>query len=901
MSSTSGVQRNGGAAGSPFDEKFDNIRGYSHPPNNQKRNSMDSVIQYQPPTIQQAKSQEARRPMLPTSVMAAYTSKTPIQRIPSHPALSEQGLQRQSSNTIIPGPPGHSYVPFKTAEDHQSRPSEQAYRDGPQLNFKYDNTTQDPNRQGVQLRHGRPFPVPPQQQARQDQPQQSPQTMTSIQPRPPPPAASSPVTPQPPTPTSNRKPNPPQASPVHPDAIKAAAKALTPIQHLYEEAWVRTVAGVQHEISRMHTELTRLLDVERRQNQMMRVERDAAFEEANRLRTGNAEMREDLKRAAADVQRARLDRDDQAVEFRRLQANNEVLHHQGQVHMLLAQAGKQAQKNTMHSTVESIRAELQQQFDAEMTVKLRELQEERSLRALAEKRLVEATQKLKGITDNLRSASEFCSEQERQSSESATLIGSPEMELSKIKYEREDDTGRVRSPIARGDRVFGSRPPSRTTSHSPLVQTSPPHVKQEPVSARQPTHSPRSLHSSSRVQSPQPLTSGVESPHSLYLHISDTVQDYHTNHTPVPCPSACSDDQPRDKGPDEPPALSVAPRSDPNQRPCSVTPVPLVPPPLPPPARRPLFGKADGQLSPTSEGPSNRSTSVQNNQPPSPRHPFPPRPDYHKSPPLAGPSNQHYRPTANYTPPSPLHSATPISPIVARFAIPLPHPQGNSDHRNRKRSRTEFEPDNGARWPSESRRLAPVRSFTDPSDDRERSRPRPRLDEAPIGAWAEKLPGDVLTSMSQRSPATRAALPLPSPSTGVRALEDGELQTTPTVGTEEVRTAPVQVDVKPQIDKEKTVIARPRLNKIGINHMDLLYETRGDKMICRMCRSHPKGTEKLTPPMTFSTKASWSELVGHCKTEHPKDCGELERLSASQIGELRQRMASSSSAGFMLR
>ena len=27
-----------------------------------------------------------------------------------------------------------------------------------------------------------------------------------------------------------------------------------------------------------------------------------------------------------------------------------------------------------------------------------------------------------------------------------------------------------------------------------------------------------------------------------------------------------------------------------------------------------------------------------------------------------------------------------------------------------------------------------------------------------------------------------------------------------------------------------------RSNKIGINHMDLLYETKEDKMVCRMCR-----------------------------------------------------------------
>ena len=51
--------------------------------------------------------------------------------------------------------------------------------------------------------------------------------------------------------------------------------------------------------------------------------------------------------------------------------------------------------------------------------------------------------------------------------------------------------------------------------------------------------------------------------------------------------------------------------------------------------------------------------------------------------------------------------------------------------------------------------------------------------------------------------------------------------------------------------------ARPplsRSNKIGINHMDLLYETKEDKMVCRMCRyvNSPSTLFPLTQPFFFS-------------------------------------------------
>lgn len=56
-----------------------------------------------------------------------------------------------------------------------------------------------------------------------------------------------------------------------------------------------------------------------------------------------------------------------------------------------------------------------------------------------------------------------------------------------------------------------------------------------------------------------------------------------------------------------------------------------------------------------------------------------------------------------------------------------------------------------------------------------------------------------------------------------------------------------------------------------------------------------------TAPKKFPVKATWAELIGHCQEAHPKSCEELEKLSPSQVAELRQRTASSKTPGFMLK
>lgn len=434
------------------------------------------------------------------------------------------------------------------------------------------------------------------------------------------------------------------------------------------------------------------------------------------------------------------------------------------------------------------------------------------------------------------SASQFYSEQERQGSESATLIGTPERQILKFKDEREDDSGRESNPIARGDRVFGSHQSSRSTSISPLTQTSSPQIKQEPVSIRlatPPQHPPL-------APSRQYLI-----PASPHPHPSEIPQTYHNhnhdqrNRPPVLRLIVTSDDQLRAKGPEERLPSSEAPRPDLNQHsPRSVTPVPSSVPLSPPPSeRRPPLAKIDHH-SPSPEGSRARarSTSLLSNlkQSPVPHHAFPLRPEHHSLPPLARPGAAHNRSAACHSPSSPQRQrpATAASPVVPPFVAP---PSPGSDQRARKRGRSEFERDggNGDRRMEmgEYRRSVSVRSITDQSDDRERSRPRPRLDETHTNVQLATPTTRSAFAFGQSSP---NALASSSSSMGAGLLEEGELLATPEENAGHEAGEIDMVDVKPQIEKAPSARARP--NKIGINHMDLLYETRGDKMICRMCR-----------------------------------------------------------------
>jgi hypothetical protein len=40
----------------------------------------------------------------------------------------------------------------------------------------------------------------------------------------------------------------------------------------------------------------------------------------------------------------------------------------------------------------------------------------------------------------------------------------------------------------------------------------------------------------------------------------------------------------------------------------------------------------------------------------------------------------------------------------------------------------------------------------------------------------------------------------------------------------------------------------------------------------------------------FPLNVSWADLINHCQTEHTKACEDMEKLSPSQLAEMKQRM-----------
>jgi len=91
--------------------------------------------------------------------------------------------------------------------------------------------------------------------------------------------------------------------------------------------------------------------------------------------------------------------------------------------------------------------------------------------------------------------------------------------------------------------------------------------------------------------------------------------------------------------------------------------------------------------------------------------------------------------------------------------------------------------------------------------------------------------------------------------------------------------------------------------KLGINHMDLLYKTEKEVMVCRICLSLEQNANSTTAERRkakadtkkFPLNASWADLINHCQTEHTKACEDMEKLSPSQLAEMKQRMPVTSS------
>ncbi|KAJ6615477.1 hypothetical protein B0H10DRAFT_2040666 [Mycena sp. CBHHK59/15] len=92
-------------------------------------------------------------------------------------------------------------------------------------------------------------------------------------------------------------------------------------------------------------------------------------------------------------------------------------------------------------------------------------------------------------------------------------------------------------------------------------------------------------------------------------------------------------------------------------------------------------------------------------------------------------------------------------------------------------------------------------------------------------------------------------------------------------------TEPPEARLKPrQLREDSGPVVQKRKHKLGIGHLELLFETRGNTMHCRGCLR------------AFAATAAWADLVGHVQTAHGAACAELEMLSPAQVVERRQRL-----------
>ncbi|ETW84787.1 hypothetical protein HETIRDRAFT_444343 [Heterobasidion irregulare TC 32-1] len=82
----------------------------------------------------------------------------------------------------------------------------------------------------------------------------------------------------------------------------------------------------------------------------------------------------------------------------------------------------------------------------------------------------------------------------------------------------------------------------------------------------------------------------------------------------------------------------------------------------------------------------------------------------------------------------------------------------------------------------------------------------------------------------------------------------------------------------------------PRRVRLGINHIDLVYATVGEQLMCRMCLHRRQHTDAKLPVASFPLNASGKDLIGHCEESHPAACESLATLRPEEVAEMRQRL-----------
>ncbi|KAH9167599.1 hypothetical protein EDB89DRAFT_2074721 [Lactarius sanguifluus] len=106
------------------------------------------------------------------------------------------------------------------------------------------------------------------------------------------------------------------------------------------------------------------------------------------------------------------------------------------------------------------------------------------------------------------------------------------------------------------------------------------------------------------------------------------------------------------------------------------------------------------------------------------------------------------------------------------------------------------------------------------------------------------------------------------------------------------KTAPPQQQEQQDPETPKIPVVAPR-RKIGIQHIQLVYETAGSMLQCRMLRK--REVDSTTHVATFPLSAAYPDLVGHCEQEHDAALDALACMSPGEIAEMRQRFQAAQS------
>jgi len=180
--------------------------------------------------------------------------------------------------------------------------------------------------------------------------------------------------------------------------------------------------------------------------------------------------------------------------------------------------------------------------------------------------------------------------------------------------------------------------------------------------------------------------------------------------------------------------------------------------------------------------------------------------------------------------------------------------------------------------PSKRRRITPP-LMSEPSAVPAKPAPVPEGASTPENAEAQKEAEAVVSSDKQVAPQPQ---PVQQQSTPPPESAPHEPESEPAQGQSEEDPSAADADIAPA----------PR--KIGTEHIQLVYETVGQTLRCRMCMLRKRELDEDMQVATYPAQATYDELIGHCEQEHDAALDALASMTPADIMEMHQLMLASS-------